>query len=276
VRELAGGAFSPFATRDLKEGETLHVMVPSGSFGPQVHESGPRQYGMVAAGSGITPILSIAASVLEGEPLSRVSLLYGNRTASSTMFRKELTALRDRHGDRLDVTHVLSRERDGQAIHGRIRPELLDVVFPIDEISDWFLCGPEGLMEETAAALAQRGVAPDRVHRELFHSDATVEIDHARRPELTSQVRLRLNGVESVMPLHSRGESILTAALEIRDDLPYACREAICGTCRAKLVAGEVVMDRCSALDRRELDAGYVLACQAHPVTPAVTLDFDT
>jgi ring-1,2-phenylacetyl-CoA epoxidase subunit PaaE len=275
VKELPGGAFSPFAVRRLKEGDILHVMVPSGSFGPRFDPEQARHYGAVAAGSGITPILSILATALDVEPRSRASLLYGNRSLASAMFRRELDALRERHGARLAVTYALSRERAPGAVEGRIRAERLEALLPVGAIDDWYLCGPEQLVDDATTALRTAGVDSERMHRELFHSDAETEVDLAGRPDLWSEVRVRVEGIETTMTLHSRGEPILTAAMANRADMPYACREAICATCRAKVVEGTVVMDRCSALDRLELESGYVLTCQAHPVDPVVTVDFD-
>ncbi len=275
VKELPGGAFSPFAVRRLKAGDVLHVMVPSGSFGPRFDPERAKHYGAVAAGSGITPLLSILATALDVEPRSHASLLYGNRSRASVMFRRELEALQERHGDRLAIRYAFSRERAPGAVEGRIGAEQLAAFLPVAAIDDWYLCGPEQLMDEATAALRTAGVDAERVHRELFHSDAETDVDLEGRPDLWSEVRVRVEGVESTMTLHSRGESILTAAMAIRGDMPYACQEAICATCRAKVVEGTVVMDRCSALDRRELESGYVLTCQAHPVDAVVTVDFD-
>jgi ring-1,2-phenylacetyl-CoA epoxidase subunit PaaE len=274
VKAVPDGAFSEFANRTLREGDMLQVMVPSGSFGATFDSTAAKSYGLVAAGSGITPILSIAASALEQEPLSRVTLLYGNRTRASVMFRSELDALRELYGSRLSVVHVLSREDTPGSPRGRIRPELLDVTFRVDQIENWFLCGPEPLLEEMTAALRASGVADVQIHCELFHGSHQDPIIDGR-PDITSEVSLRLNGEQTRLRIQSTGEPILTAALAAHADLPYACQEAVCATCRAKVVEGEVVMDRCSALDRHELANGYVLACQAHPITPVVVLDFD-
>jgi ring-1,2-phenylacetyl-CoA epoxidase subunit PaaE len=275
VKEIPGGAFSSYANRRLLEGDVLQVMVPNGGFGAALDGTDAKSYGLVAAGSGITPILSIAASALEREPQCRVSLLHGNRMRSSVMFAAELDGLRERHASRFTITHVLSREDTTHAPRQRIQPDLLRVVFKVSEIDEWFLCGPEPLLEELTSALLADGVHEERIHRELYRVAEREPVDVEERPALTSDVHLRVNGEETVMSLHSRGETILTAALATRDDLPHACREAVCATCRAKVLQGEVVMDRCSALDRRELANGYVLACQAHPVTPKVVLDFD-
>ena len=277
VKRIPGGAFSPYATDSLRVGDVLHVMVPTGSFAVPFGGGGSRHYAAVAAGSGITPILSIVATALEVESDSRVTLLYGNRTRSSTMFLDELQTLERCYPGRLALTHVLSREdgADLGAIRGRIGHSVLDAVFGGQEVDEWFLCGPEVLMEEIIDHLAGRGVEPDRVHRELFVSavGAVAHVDD--RPDIVSDVLVRLNGIETELAVASRGDSILAAALAVRDDLPYACLDGICSTCRARVVQGDVVMDRRSGLDRREVDEGYVLVCQAHPLTRTVVLDFD-
>lgn len=277
VRRIPGGAFSPFATETLREGDLVHVMVPTGSFAAPFGGSDPRHYAAVAAGSGITPILSIIATALEIEPESRVTLLYGNRTRSSVMFRDELEELKHQYPGRFAVTHLLSREARSEpgTIRGRIDTTLVDSILADEKVDEWFLCGPEVLMEEIAAALAARGVSPERIHRELFVSSVEPATDIDGRPDIVSDVLVRLNRIETELAVASRGESILTAALAIRDDLPYACLTGICSTCRAKVTEGGVTMDRRSGLDRREVDEGYVLACQAHPITPTVVLDFD-
>lgn len=278
VKRIPGGAFSTFATEQLGAGDVLHVTTPTGHFGPSFDPKRGVHYGLVAAGSGITPLLSVAATALELEPRSRVTLLYGNRTRHSVMFRDELESVQRRYASRFGVRYAFSREEcaDAAQLQGRIGRATLEFVFRAEEVDEWYLCGPEGLMDATADALAHWDVDPDLVHRELFHVGASdVVVDTESRPDLTSEVRLRLNGVETAFSLSARGDPILTAALATRDDLPYACRDGICATCRARVIEGEVEMDRCSALDRRERKAGYVLTCQAHPVTPTVVADFD-
>ncbi|MGH2970256.1 MAG: 2Fe-2S iron-sulfur cluster-binding protein [Solirubrobacteraceae bacterium] len=275
IKRIPGGAFSSFATSELAPGRELQVMVPTGHFTPSLNRTHRKHYGAVAVGSGITPILSIAGSVLAAEPGSRVTLLYGNRTRRSTMLAGEVAGLRARHGDRVVIRHALSREAARGCLRGRIDEAMLAQVFDVASVQEWFMCGPEPLMQQLDGMLTRHGVAQDTIHRELFLAGDATELDPDARPDLTSEVELRLDGSPTRFELHARGRSILDAALELRPGLPYACSEGVCATCRAQVLEGEVEMDRCSALDRREREAGYVLTCQAHPVSERLVLDFD-
>jgi ring-1,2-phenylacetyl-CoA epoxidase subunit PaaE len=277
IKRVDGGRFSGFATGRLRPGSELRVMTPTGRFVPTLNPTHAKHYGVVAVGSGITPLLSITASVLATEPRSRVTLIYGNRSRRSTMFLSEVEALAAEHPQRLNVYLVMSREATGNPLlEGRIdaaRVQALAAAGP-GAIDEWFICGPEALMDELAGALQAAGTGEDSIHREAFVAGAGA-IDRTDLPELDSRVTIRLDGRTAEFDVRTPGEPILTAALRERPDAPYSCRDGVCGTCRAKLVSGQVVMDRCSALDRRERAAGYVLACTAHPLTDTVTLDFD-
>lgn len=281
VKQVPDGAFSSYATSELRAGERLRVMTPTGRFSPKLHPVNRSHYGAIAAGSGITPILSIVTTALEIEGKSRVSLLYVNRTRASTMFAIELDELRKRYRTRFDVHHVLSREPQNDALpNGRLDHaglgHIFDTLIRAEDVDDWFICAPQDLTEAVISALAERGTADDRVHRELFVdlgsevADAPLDL-----PSSLSHVTVTVGGRDTHFDVPSDGEPILVAALTKRPDLPYACRDGVCATCRAKVVEGEVVMDRCSALEREELRQGYVLTCQAHPVTARVVLDFD-
>ncbi len=238
------------------------------------------------AGSGITPVLSILSTVLQVEPQSRFTLLYGNRTTGSIMFLEELADLKDRYPDRFHMINVLSREaQEVELLHGRLDREklttLLDVLVPADTVDEWFLCGPFAMVEDARALLMERGVEEAHLHRELFHVDGTAprEVRPVAVPRGTageaSEVTVTLDGRTSTFDLATDGEPILDSMLKIRADAPYACKGGVCGTCRAKVVVGEVFMEVCYALDSAEVAAGYVLACQSHPVTEKVALDFD-
>jgi ring-1,2-phenylacetyl-CoA epoxidase subunit PaaE len=276
VRRIRGGVFSGFATEQLTAGETLHVMVPTGSFTVAVDPAAARRLCAVAAGSGITPVLSIVSSVLESEPESRVTLLYGNRRRSSTMFFDRLLELRAQHPDRLSLHLAYSRQADDpHAMSGRINPDLLDQLMTVSAVDDWFLCGPEPMTNAIGSALMTRGVASDRVHRELFFDDSPPVTPAHVLPDNTAEVTVRLNGEDLHFSLNARGESILAAVLRLRNTAPYACRDGVCGTCRAQLVTGEVAMERTSALSRQEREDGAILACQSHPVSENVVVDFD-
>ena len=277
VKRIPGGVFSSYAATELAVGDELEVMTPTGRFGPALDPTRRRNYVAVAAGSGITPILSILATALEVEPESRCTLVYGNRTRSTTMFRDELADLESRFADRLEVLHVLSAERGVSPYFGRIDQALLGPLLadrlPADQIDDWFLCGPVGLLDAARGVLAGAAVPAERVHVELFHVPAT-ESPGAVTAGVASSVTVRLAGREDVVEL-TAGRSILDGALTVRSDAPYACMGGACGTCRAKLLGGTVEMEHNYALGRADLAAGYILTCQATPTSSHVSVDYD-
>lgn len=284
VKRLAGGAFSGHATSALRVGDVVEVMTPTGRFFTALDPSQAKNYCAVAAGSGITPVLSIVSTVLEVEPESTVTLVYGNRTTTSVMFLDELADLKDRHPTRFRLVNVLSRERqEVELFSGRIDADkmrrLLATLLPPDTVDEWFLCGPFAMVEQARGVLRENGVAPATVHTELFHVDGeapreSVVVDDDRA-EGSSTVTVTLDGRASTLQVPRSGVRVLDAVLAVRADAPYACKGGVCGTCRAKLLAGEVTMDRNYALEPDEVDAGFVLACQSHPVTDEVVLDFD-
>jgi Flavodoxin reductases (ferredoxin-NADPH reductases) family 1 len=229
-------------------------------------------------------VLSILATALEVEPASRATLVYGNRTSRSIMFLEELADLKDRHLERFCVLHVLSRERqEADLLNGRLDAGklkvLLDTVVPPESVDDWFLCGPAEMIETARTTLVDRCVDPAHIHRELFHVGPLPPRPPVESGETTvdgaAEVTIHLDGRASTFPLAPSAEPILDAALAVRGDAPYACKNGMCGTCRAKLVEGDVTMDHNYALEDSEVAAGFVLACQAHPATERVTLDFD-
>ena len=274
VKRIPHGVFSAYAAERLQVGDELELMTPTGRFGPPLRPSQAKHYVAVAAGSGITPILSILATALEIESDSRCTLIYGNRTRSSTMFREELADLESRFSDRLEIMHVLSGARGASPYHGRIDAELLnrllaERVRPAD-VDHWYLCGPAGLVETARDTLLERGVPAERVHAELFHVPAGT----TGTTGVASAVTVRLDGREDVVQLPA-GQSVLDGALTVRSDAPYACMGGACGTCRAKLVSGTVDMEHNYALGQADLDAGYVLTCQSQPTSPEVAVDYD-
>jgi ring-1,2-phenylacetyl-CoA epoxidase subunit PaaE len=286
VKRLPDGVFSTFALERLRPGDTIEVMTPSGRFTVPLDPDQAKHYCALAAGSGITPVLSILATALEVEPQSRATLVYGNRTSRSIMFLEELADLKDRYLERFCVLHVLSRERqEADLLNGRIdAPKLkvlLDTVVPPESVDEWFLCGPLEMIETARDTLAERGVELAHIHRELFHvgpappRPAPDPAGHTIEAEDTSEVTILLDGRASTFPLAPSAEPILDAALAVRGDAPYACKNGMCGTCRAKVTEGEVAMDHNYALEESELAAGFVLACQSHPAAERVTLDFD-
>jgi ring-1,2-phenylacetyl-CoA epoxidase subunit PaaE len=249
-------------------------MTPTGRFGPTLDPARSRHYAAIAAGSGITPILSILATALEVEPDSRATLVYGNRTRRSTMFADELAELEARYVDRLEIIRVLSAERGVSAHHGRIDAALLSTPLagqlPPADVDEWYLCGPAALLDTAETALLGHGVADERVHLERFHVPAAPSTTVG----VAATVTIRLGGREDVVAV-AAGQPILDAALSSRPDAPYACMGGACGTCRALLVSGTVAMDHNYALGTDDLAAGYVLTCQAQPTTPELTIDYD-
>ncbi len=280
VKRLEGGAFSTWATAELRAGDELEVLPPAGRFGPRPEPGRARRYGLVAAGSGITPVLSIAATGLDGEPASEVVLLYGNRTQADVMFLDELADLKDRHPQRLQVLHVLSREEQGsELLSGRLDGERLQRLFatlvPVGEVDEWYLCGPFGMVAGARDALLAAGADPGAVHVELFHADAPPpRVRHESAPGGAATVTVVLHGRSSTLAVERDGDSVLDRVLAVRPDAPYACKGGVCGTCRARVVEGAVEMDVNYALEPDELAAGVVLTCQSHPTTDVVRLEF--
>ncbi|MBF9128606.1 phenylacetate-CoA oxygenase/reductase subunit PaaK [Plantactinospora sp. S1510] len=280
VREVPGGAFSSFAVGALRAGDTVDVLPPLGQFSTAFAPDRVRHYAAVVAGSGITPVLSLVATALAVEPASTVTLVYGNRYARTVMFVEELADLKDRYRERLHLVHVLSREPgESPLLSGRIDAErlgrLFDTIVPVEQVDEWFLCGPYGLVLDARATLTARGVPAEAVHAELFHVDAPPA--PPVRPDASaagSEVTIQLDGRMSSFRM-GRDERVLDAALKVRSELPYACKGGVCSTCRARVVSGEVTMARNYALEPDEVAAGYVLTCQSSPVTDTVVVDYD-
>lgn len=277
VKRLEGGVFSNWVLDELRAGEAIDVMAPAGSFGPHLDPTRTRRYGLIAAGSGITPIVSIAATALEAEPHSEVVLLYGNRTTKDVMFLEELADLKDRFATRLQLVHVLSREeQESELLSGRIDADrlrrLVSCLVPVASIDEWYLCGPFGMVTEGRAVLLEAGAT--QVHVELFHADAPPP--RPPRPEGQAgqaTITAVLNGRTSTVAM-SKDEKVLEAVLKVRPDAPFACKGGVCGTCRARVVLGQVEMEVNYALEQDELATGLVLTCQAHPVTDEVRVEF--
>ncbi|MEU2374544.1 2Fe-2S iron-sulfur cluster-binding protein [Streptomyces misionensis] len=276
VRLVEGGAFSTYALKEIGIGDELEVMTPAGRF---TLDPAPGLYAAIVGGSGITPVLSIVSTLLAREPEARFCLIRGDRTAASTMFLEEVADLKDRYPQRLQLVTVLSREEQqaglpsGRLDEGRLT-ELLPRLVPLGEVAGWFLCGPYGLVQGAERALRGLGVDRARIHEEIFHVDSDPAASGTAPAAAHSTVTARLDGRGGTWPVQE-GESLLETVLRNRPDAPYACKGGVCGTCRAFLVSGEVRMDRNFALEQEETDAGYVLACQSHPLTEQVELDFD-
>ena len=281
VRRVDGGLFSEWLVDRVTPGDAIDVAPPAGSFTPDLAPG--THHGLVAAGSGITPVLSIAASVLAAHPDTRVTLLYGNRRTDTVMFTEELADLKNAHGPRLHLLHVLSREpMEAEIVTGRLNAaklrRLLGALVDVADVDHWWLCGPLGMTEDAVTVLTELGVDRKRVHRELFYVDEPPPELHRPDPAIegaTSEVTVLLNGRSTTMTL-PRAESVLDAAQKVRGDLPFACKGGVCGTCRARVTEGEVTMRRNFALEDEEVEAGFVLTCQSRPETDAVTVDFDS
>ncbi|MFE6056263.1 1,2-phenylacetyl-CoA epoxidase subunit PaaE [Kitasatospora sp. NPDC056446] len=295
VREVPGGLFSRWLVREARPGEEVEVLTPSGQFTPELGV--PADHVLLAAGSGVTPMLSIAGSVLAADRRSTVTLLYGNRRSDTVMFADELADLKDRYLGRFQLVHVLSREtRDAELLSGRLDPErvraLLAALVDVGGVGHWWLCGPFGMVTGAKELLAELGVPGERVHQELFHAedeplperdedwdrtdraDGTDGTDGSDGEGARSEVTIVLDGRGSTLSLPC-DRSILDGAQRSRPDLPFACKGGVCGTCRALVTEGEVEMRRNFALEEKELAAGYVLTCQARPLTERVTVDYD-
>jgi ring-1,2-phenylacetyl-CoA epoxidase subunit PaaE len=283
VKKVDGGAFSSWAAEELKAGDELDVMTPTGRFGVAPAPAEARTYVGFAAGSGITPILSIVKGVLAREPKSRFFLFYGNRTTAGMLFREALEELKDRFLDRLSLFHVISgEEQDIPILHGRLDGEkvraLLRSLVPAATVDHVFICGPTGMSEDVEATCREIGIAPERIHVERFVSG----LGGKPRPKTVvpasappkAIAALIIDGKRREVPV-AEGEAILDAALRGGVDLPFACKGGMCSTCRAKLVEGKAEMDVNYSLEPWELQAGFILTCQAKPVSDKVVVDYD-
>jgi ring-1,2-phenylacetyl-CoA epoxidase subunit PaaE len=288
IRPVEGGVFSNWAAADLQAGDTLRVMPPDGRF--TVHK--PRAIHRVgfAAGSGITPILSIMASTLEESPEAKFTLVYGNRRMASVMFNEALQDLKDRYPGRLTLIHVLSRQaQEVPLLEGRIDGDkvraIIAALLPVGSMDEVFICGPEAMIEATQQALLEAGVRPDRVHTERFTSPTLEALPADQRraavlghPAVPTEGEVALTVVLDGKPHQLRmgkDEHVLDVALNAGLDLPWSCRGGVCCTCRAKVVEGAVTMDKNFTLEPWETDKGFVLSCQARPTTDRLVVSYD-
>ena len=282
VRVVPGGLFSSWLVDEARPGDSVEVMTPAGAFTPDLGV--PGHHVLIAAGSGVTPMRSIAESVLAADERSRVTLFYGNRRTDTVMFADELAELKDLYPSRFHLAHVLSREpREAEVLSGRLDAERLAVLIGalvnVQTADHWWLCGPQGMVSDAQKVLAELSVPEDRIHRELFFADDEPRREvHHTDPTATgpvSQVTITLDGRSTTSPL-PQGRSILDGAQKIRPDLPFACKGGVCGTCRALVTEGEADMRRNFALEPKEVAAGYVLTCQSYPVSDTLTVDYDS
>ncbi len=280
IKKLPGGAFSTYANERLRPGDVLEVTPPTGEFtlAPDPDHTG--HYVAIVAGSGITPVLSMIASVLPVETASRFTLIYGNRDGGSVMFLDELDTLKNRYPDRFSIFHVLSREPQAiPLLEGRIDEDKLTRMFRtvVDAATatGWYLCGPAGVVEAARAVLAAGGFPDEDVHFERFYAGGAAASTTAPDDVSGSVVRFTLHGRTSTVVVDPARAPILDHALAARPETPFSCRSGACASCRAQVTSGEVVMDRNWALNEQEVAAGQILTCQAHPVSPVVEITYD-
>ncbi|QAY72937.1 phenylacetate-CoA oxygenase/reductase subunit PaaK [Agromyces protaetiae] len=287
IKRDLGGRFSTWANSELKAGDRIDVMSPQGTFTSTLADFDGKHLVGIAAGSGITPLMALAHTVLARSADAQFSLLYTNRSTLDVMFLEELADLKDRYPTRVALHHVLSREqRTAPLLSGRIDAEkldtMLDVLIPPATVDEWFLCGPFELVQLARDTLAARGVPASHVRYELFTTDSSnAEPRHGKpvvvaKGEKTFAIEFTLDGQSATVesPV-SANESILNAALRVRPDVPFACAGGVCGTCRARVIDGSVSMSENYALEPDEVEAGYVLTCQSHPKTERIVVDYD-
>jgi ring-1,2-phenylacetyl-CoA epoxidase subunit PaaE len=285
IKKAEGGLFSSYANEQLKEGDILEVMPPVGKFYVELNPQNKKKYLAIAAGSGITPVISIIKTTLQTEPQSHFTLVYGNRNRSSIIFFEELQALKNKYLQRLNFINILSRERTDAPINfGRINQEKLIELSKLIEyttIDETFICGPEEMIFSVKAFLEQKGIDNKKIHFELFTvpGEKKAEVRRQKSEVNTgpkSKITVKLDGRSFDFELSFNNNTpILDAALQQGADLPFACKGGVCCTCKARLLEGEVMMDVHWGLEEEEIDQGYILTCQSHPKTEKVVVDFD-
>lgn len=286
IKKVPEGRFSGFANIGLQPGEELEVMPPMGRFFSPLHPDNKKMYLALAAGSGITPVFSIIKTILMAEPQSQVCLIYGNKGRNSIIFKEEIDALKNQYLNRLSVFHILSREQgDSPLFFGRIDKQktklFLEKIISPESIDECFICGPEQMIMEVKDSLLEAGVNAKKIHFELFNTGNINQqaLANKKAPagkgDKESQVTIKLDGAVINIEMSYYGNTILNEAIDRGADLPYSCKGGVCSTCRAKVTEGKVEMDVNYALEPEEVEAGYVLTCQARPVTDRVVVDFD-
>lgn len=281
VKQITDGLFSTYANQKLNIGDELEVMTPVGNFVVHTKATHQKSYVLFAAGSGITPIMSILKQILHDEPQSDVTLFYGNKNFNSIIFREEIEALKNTHMSRLRVIHVLSRESLGNKIQkGRIDEtkceNLYEAFLKNTSVSEVFVCGPETMILAVRDTFQKLKFPEDKVHFELFTTGEVTSVkDTYSGPDVNANVQVIIDGDTIDINLDSSGTTILEAAQEAGSDLPYACKGGVCSTCKAKVIEGTAHMDVNYALEKDELEAGYILTCQAHPTSDKLIVSFD-
>lgn len=281
IKKTTGGLFSSFANDELKQGDVLEVMPPTGRFNAKETTG---NYLAIAAGSGITPIISIIKHVLQTQPQSSFTLVYGNKSRGSVIFFEETEALKNKYMQRFSCVHILSKERTDAALNfGRINADKLEALghlINFKNMDDAYLCGPEEMIFASAAFLEKAGMTKSNIHFELFTTPGqkptvNTENETVKDTGPKSKITVKLDGRSFDFDLAYKSENILDAALAVGADLPYACKGGVCCTCRAKLIEGQVHMDVNYALEDEEVKQGFILTCQSHPISDRVIVDFD-
>jgi ring-1,2-phenylacetyl-CoA epoxidase subunit PaaE len=284
VKKAVGGAFSTWINDQVRPGHTLEVMPPMGHFNVALDSRRCRHYLGFAAGSGITPLLSIIKTTLPAEPHSRFTLFYGNRSSAAVIFREELSDLKDRYLERFNLVYVMSREpQDIAVLNGRIDQQKTDALLAhwvdLESVDTAFICGPDGMMQAVSKALQARGMSKAQIKIELFAASIP---RHEHRAHAAPEpghsecaVTAIIDGAARQFTLDKARDNIIDGALKQGIELPYSCKGGVCSTCRAKLVSGEVDMDVNFALEDYEVARGFILCCQSYPVTDTVVVDFD-
>jgi ring-1,2-phenylacetyl-CoA epoxidase subunit PaaE len=280
IKHLPGGAFSSYANTDLRSGDVVEVTTPTGDFTIETDPERGSHYVAIAAGSGITPVLSMIESVLVNEAMSRFTLVYGNRDGRSIMFLDDLDRLKNHFPGRFALFNVLSRESNAiPMFEGRLDEDklvqLLTTVVDAGTATDWYLCGPSGVIEAARSVLARGNVPPENVHDELFYAGGDALAYAAEDDASGSEVRVTIQGRTSRLTIDPDGAAILDHVLAVRPEAPFACRSGACASCRATITVGEVRMDKNWSLEEAEVLAGQVLTCQSHPVSELVELTYD-
>lgn len=286
IKKIPGGKFSTFANEELKKGDILAVLPPNGHFYTELKKDNDKHYVVFAAGSGITPIMSIMKTVLKTEPNSSVTLVYGNKNTKSIIFHEEIEQLKNKYMTRFNVYYLLSRERlEEPILNGRINSEkcenLFSKVIDVTSGNEFFICGPESMIFSVADVLKHKGVDEKKIHFELFTSpDGKLGQDKKRIVPKEDQgkvckVSVMSDGRTFIFDLPYGEKNLLDAAMEQGADLPYACKGGVCCTCKARVLEGEVEMDVNYGLVQEEVNAGFILTCQAYPKSEKVSINFD-
>jgi ring-1,2-phenylacetyl-CoA epoxidase subunit PaaE len=284
VKQIEGGKFSGHANSLLKVGDVVYVLPPTGKFNTKLSSTNAKHYLAFAAGSGITPVISIIKTIFDTEPDSFFTLVYGNRSRNSIIFKEQLEAIKNKNMSRFMLHHILSREQtDAPVNHGRIDKEKCELLskylIDISNMDHIFLCGPEEMIFSIRDWLLEKNYPKEKIHFELFtvpgEKSSAGKLHTAAHEGETSRITIKIDGISLPFNMPFEGPSILDGAIQQGADLPFSCKGGVCATCRAKLVSGEVEMDTNYALEEEELAAGFILTCQAHPRSGEVFIDFD-